>query len=219
MPLTSTAFSRLPMDIQTWLLFVAVAILPALSPGPGILLAVSNSIRFGPEATYYSAIGNALGLTILGFAVAFGLAALMAASAYALNAIKIVGAVYLIYLGVKLWWGGKALDIQAGVETARKTPRQLFMEALILALTNPKGLVLLTALLPPFVNHEHPVIPQVAIFSITFAVMAFCNHIFLAFAGSRLRHFLTSERRMLNVRRALGGLFVAFGAALALSTR
>ena len=65
------------MLINTWLLFVAISIVPAISPGPAILLAISNSLRYGAKATFYSALGNALGLTILGFAVAFGLAALL----------------------------------------------------------------------------------------------------------------------------------------------
>src|ERR1700752_5078670 len=98
------------MTFEAWALFVAVSILPVMSPGPAILLAISNSIRFGPSATMYSAMGNTLGLTILGFAVWFGLAALMTAPAAAFTAVKIVGAIYLCYLGVKLWLSGKALD-------------------------------------------------------------------------------------------------------------
>src|SRR5262249_1487940 len=90
-----------------------------------ILLAISNSIRFGPSATVYSAIGNTLGLTLLGFAVAFGLAALMAASAAAFTVVKIIGAVYLCYLGVKLWLSGKALDFNApSTSTSPRMPFQ-----------------------------------------------------------------------------------------------
>jgi homoserine/homoserine lactone efflux protein len=207
------------MAFQTWALFVAVSILPALSPGPAILLAISNSIRFGSSATIYSAMGNTLGLTILGFAVGFGLAALMAASAGAFTVVKFVGAAYLLYLGTKLWLSGKALDFSPGTTAIPKPPKKLFIEALLLALTNPKGLVLLAALIPPFVNHNLPVFPQVAIYSITFAVMCFFNHIFLAFAASRVRRFLSSEKRVVAVRRALGTLFIGFGAALALSSR
>jgi homoserine/homoserine lactone efflux protein len=190
-----------------------------MSPGPAILLAISNSIRFGPSATMYSAMGNTLGLTILGFAVGFGLAALMTASAAAFTAVKVIGAIYLCYLGVKLWLSGKALDFSPEAAVIPKTPEKLFLEALLLALTNPKALVLLAALIPPFVNHQLPVFPQVAIYSLTYAVLCFFNHLFLAYAGSRVRGFLSSERRVLTVRRALGTLFIGFGAALALASR
>lgn len=207
------------MTFETWAFFVLVSILPALSPGPAVLLAISNTIRFGPSATFYSALANSLGLTILGLAVAFGLSALMAASAHAFTAIKIVGALYLAYLGIKLWLSGDALDFTSDANAAPKTRKRLFLEALLLAVTNPKGLVLLAALLPPFINYELAVFPQAAILSLTFAVMCFFNHLFLAFAGARARRFLSSQRRMLAVRRALGTLFIGFGAALALSSR
>lgn len=207
------------MTFETWLLFLAVAVLPALSPGPAVLLAISNSIRFGPSATIYSAMGNSLGLTLLGLAVASGLAALMAASAYAFTIVKIIGAIYLCYLGVKLWKSGKALDFGSAYAGPLKSRKKLFFEALLLALTNPKGLVLVAALLPPFVNHELPVFPQAAVLSMTFAALCFGNHLFLAFAGAKVRRFLSSERRVLAVRRALGGLFIGFGAALAFSSR
>ena len=58
------------MLIKTWLLFVVVSIMPAISPGPAVLLAISNSLRYGAKATLYSALGNAFGLTLLAFAVA-----------------------------------------------------------------------------------------------------------------------------------------------------
>jgi threonine/homoserine/homoserine lactone efflux protein len=196
-----------------------VSLLPALSPGPAILLAISNSIRFGFWATAWSALANAAGLTLLGLAVSFGLTALMAASALAFAALKIAGAIYLAYLGIRLWTGGHALDFAGASNRPPKSRRALFVEALLLALTNPKGLVLLAALLPPFINHDHPVLPQAAILSVTFAVLCFCNHLFLAATASRARRFLASGRRMAALRRALGALFVGFGAALALSAR
>jgi threonine/homoserine/homoserine lactone efflux protein len=99
------------VTFETWAIFVVVSILPVLSPGPAILLAISNAIRFGPAATIYSGLANSLGLTIMGVAVAFGLSAMVGASAVAFTAIKIIGAIYLCYLGIKLWWSGKAFDI------------------------------------------------------------------------------------------------------------
>jgi threonine/homoserine/homoserine lactone efflux protein len=207
------------MTAGTWAFFVLVSILPALSPGPAILLAVSNSIRFGFWAVAWSALANAAGLTILGLAVSFGLSALMAASTLAFAALKIAGAIYLTYLGIKLWRGGSELDFAAASSAPPKSRGTLFFEALLLALTNPKGLVLLAALLPPFINRDLPVLPQAAVLSLTFAALCFCNHLFLAATASRARRFLASARRMAALRRALGALFVGFGAALAFSAR
>jgi threonine/homoserine/homoserine lactone efflux protein len=207
------------MPVETWLLFIAIAFLPALSPGPAILLAISNSIRFGAKATVYSGLGNAVGLLLLGFAVAFGLAAIMVASALAFTIVKLAGALYLFYLGTKLWRDGKAFSIQPAQPAVMKSRLGLFFEALAVALTNPKGIILLAALLPPFVDHTQPVFPQVAVMSATFASLCFGNHLFLAFAGARVRHFLSSPCRLKAVRRALGSLFIGFGAALAFASR
>jgi homoserine/homoserine lactone efflux protein len=206
------------MTIESWLLFIAVAVLPAISPGPGILLTVSNSLRYGARATIYSAAGNSIGLTVMGFAVGFGLAAILAVSTLAFTIVKLVGAAYLVYLGIKLWRDGKALSLPDGAASPVSRFR-LFRQALFVSLTNPKALVLIAALIPPFVDPVGPVLPQVTILSVTYAVMCFANHLLLAFAGGRIRRFLASERRMIAVRRVLGALFIGFGAALATASR
>jgi homoserine/homoserine lactone efflux protein len=206
------------MTVGTWAFFVLVSILPVLSPGPAILLAISNSLRFGFRAAVWSALANATGLTLLGLGVSFGLSAIMAASSLAFAALKIAAAIYLAYLGIRLWRGGHALDFAPAANTPLKSRHALFFEALLLALTNPKGLVLLAALLPPFINHDLPVLPQAAVLSFTFAGLCFCNHLFLAATAGSARRFFSS-RRMPALRRALGALFVGFGAALAFSAR
>lgn len=206
------------MSIENWLLFIAVATLPAISPGPGILLALSNALRYGPRATFYSATGNALGLIVISFAVGFGLAAILAVSTLAFTIVKLVGAAYLIYLGIKLWRDGKALALP-GMTDAPVSRSRLFRQALFVSLTNPKALVLIAALIPPFVDKNGPVLLQVTILSVTYALMCLANHLLLAFAGGKVRRFLSSEGRLIAVRRVLGTLFVGFGVALASAGR
>jgi threonine/homoserine/homoserine lactone efflux protein len=206
------------MSLDTFLIFVAVSILPAISPGPAILLAISNSLRYGSRSVLYSALGNALGLTLLGFAVAFGLAAILAVSAAAFTIVKFIGAAYLIYLGVKLWRDGKSIALPGGglIPISRG---KLFRQAFFVSITNPKALIILAALIPPFIDRAQPVLPQVAIMSLTYVGLCFLNHLLLAFAGGRVRRFLASEARMTAVRRVLGSMFIGFGAALAAASR
>jgi len=207
------------MSLETWGLFVLVSILPVMSPGPAILLAVSNSIRFGVRATVFSGLGNAIGVAMLGFAVAIGLAAIISASAIAFTIIKAVGAIYLLYLGVKLWRNKTAFNMLSQPVAMAKTRRQFFLEAFALALTNPKGLLLVAAIIPPFINHSQPALPQAFILAITFASLCYLNHIGLACIATRTRRFLATQRRLDAVRRVIGSLFIGFAAALALSTR
>jgi threonine/homoserine/homoserine lactone efflux protein len=206
------------MAFENFLLFVTVSLLPALSPGPGMLLALSNALRFGPRATFYSALGNSLGLLVLGFAVAFGLAAIFAISAVAFTVIKILGAAYLVYLGVKLWRDGKSLSLP-GADQVQFDPGRLFRQAFLVSITNPKAMVLLAALIPPFVDHTQTIMPQVTVMSVSYAIICFANHLLLAQAGGRIRVLLSSARRMKAVQRILGSMFIGFGLALTAASR
>lgn len=210
------------MTIETWLLFIAVAILPAISPGPAIFLALSNALRFGSRATVYSAGGNALGLVVVALTVAYGLGAIMAASATAFNIVKIVGALYLIYLGIKVWRDRSLLSTDEGKTEqpiGPKKPMAFFSEAFIVSVFNPKAYLMIGALFPLFMDLSAPVHTQVFVYSLTYAVMCWLNHLVLALLGGRMRQFFQSEKRMTFLRRGLGVGFVGFGAAMMTATR
>lgn len=207
------------MPIDLWLVFVAVSLLPAISPGPGVMLALSNTLRFGRNATLASASGNALGLVLLGYAVALGFGAIMATSAIAFIVLKIIGAAYLIFLGIKIWRDKTTFQLQDGVLTARKSGWKLFLEAFFVSVTNPKAILVITALFPQFMRADRIDLLEITILSVTYAALCFANHAAIAFAGGHMRRFLTSARRMLWVRRITGTLFVGFGTALAAASR
>lgn len=190
-----------------------------MSPGPAILMAISNALRYGPGSVVFSALGNSLGHIVLGFAVAFGLAALMKASATAFLALKTIGAIYLIYLGIKLWRSPSDLQIKNEHAEPAKPRHRLFLEAFLLSITNPKGLLLLAVLLPPFIDANKSVATQVALLAATFAFLTFVNHMALAIMSGRARTFLSSSERVKRVQRALGATFVAFGVSLAFASR
>lgn len=207
------------MSLETWLLFVAVSLIPAVSPGPGVLLAISNTLRFGRDATLASASGNTLGLILIGFAVAFGFGAIMSTSALAFTVLKFAGAAYLIYLGIKVWRDKSSFNSLEGCLANRKSHRALFSQALLVSITNPKAILVITALFPQFMRGTGFDLEQTLILSLTYAALCFANHAVIAVAGDRLRRFVASASRMRLVRRITGGLFVSFGAALATTSR
>lgn len=207
------------MPFETWLLFIAVSLVPAVSPGPGVMLAISNTLRFGRNATLSSAAGNALGLILIGFAVAFGFGALMATSALAFTVLKIIGAGYLVYIGIKIWRDKSSFNALETGTAGRKSYRSLFVQALLVSTTNPKAILVITALFPQFMTHGGVNLEQTAILSITYAALCYANHAAIAFAGNSLRRFLTSPNRLTLVRRITGSLFMGFGAALAAASR
>ncbi|MTI45365.1 homoserine/homoserine lactone efflux protein [Roseibium hamelinense] len=207
------------MPLETWLLFILVALVPAISPGPAVLLAISNTLRFGRNATLASATGNAIGLIVLGFAVAFGFGAIMATSALAFTVLKFAGAAYLIYLGTKVWRDKTGFNTLDGALCTRKSHSALFIQALAVSVTNPKAILVISALFPQFMSKSGIQIDQVVILSLTYAALCWLNHAAIAVAGNHLRRFIISPKRMRLARRITGGLFVGFGAAMAAASR
>lgn len=205
------------MSPETWLLFVAVSLVPAMSPGPAVVLALSNSLRFSPRATLWSALGNGLGLMVLGAAVTLGLGGVIAASATAFTLLKLAGAAYLVYLGVRIWRRG-AGEVECRVASRVASPGRLFREGLLVAVTNPKAMVILVALLPPFLDTSGPVWLQGLVLSSTYAVLCFLNHMLVAVCAEPLRVALRSERGQRMLRRALGTTFIGVGAGIAASS-
>ncbi len=207
------------MTLTIWLLFMAVSLLPAISPGPGILLVISNALRFGRNAALWSGAGNAFGLLILGYAVTLGLGALMAASAMLFTVIKVAGAVYLLYLGIKLLRDKSAFKIDTSAPVVKRSNRQFFMTALIVSVTNPKAIIVIAALFPQFIGDETGNLANISILTFTYATMCYLNHIALAIFGGRLREYLQSDETVKWLRRTLGAAFIGFGTALATFTR
>ena len=204
------------MSIETWLLFLAVGLAPAISPGPGILFTIGNALRYGAPIALLGGVINGLGIVLLCLAVGFGLGALMSASSIGFFALKLFGAAYLVWLGVRIWRAPWALATdQAGAAEAPPVGRTV-RQALAISLTNPKALILIAALMPPFMDASQPAAPQVVVMALSYGALCVAVHACIAFAGGWLRRQLSRPYWATVFRRGVGGAFVGFGAALAL---
>lgn len=217
------------MSFSTWLLFLGVSLLTTLSPGPGVLLAVSNSVSQGLARTLLSSLGNALGIVLVSSAAMAGLGAAMAASALLFAAMKLAGAGYLIYLGVKQWRSPSNAFATAALGTGSDTgpnvgpstapvPRSapsLLMQGLLVALTNPKSILFFTALFPQFIQTELPVLPQFTLLTATFVACALLSHAFYAGLARHVGSFFSTRRRVIWFNRGSGSAFVLLGLSLA----
>ncbi|MCI4664523.1 MAG: LysE family translocator [Neomegalonema sp.] len=204
------------MAVETWLLFLLVSIAPVISPGPGILLTIGNALRYGARTAIISGFVNGVGVCVLCLAVGFGLGALMEASAVGFIALKLFGAGYLIWVGVKIWRRPWALVTDEASAVEKPELWRIVRQALLIALTNPKALILIAALLPPFMDASRPATPQVLIMSISYSVLCFGAHCLIACAGGWLRRRLSRPQWAKIFRRSVGGAFIGFGAAMAL---
>ena len=207
------------MALETFLLYLATWTLVALSPGPAVLFVMSQAARFGTRGAVAGTAGICVGHLVCFSCVAFGLAALLASASGVLSAIRIVGALYLMYLGVRMVLakprGTTPVD-GGGVAPAH---HGIVLQGLLVQLTNPKNLLFVLALLPQFINAERPLLPQLAIMlTVTVVIdgVVLLAYAHLAVRGARA---LKGSRVMLWVERAFGGALIFFGIKLLLTRK
>jgi len=205
------------MDLTSWLLFIAVAVAAILSPGPAILLAVSNSIRFGMTKVFISSLGNITGLLILSLVAIFGLGAVLKTSNTLFLIIKIIGAVYLIYMGVRQFLSRDSFFNKIDEKRGRgvlKRNKIFFLEGFLIAITNPKAILFFTALFPQFINTEKALIPQFVLMTFAFMLMSFCTLVSYGFLASKAKNWFAKGNRTRWFNRTLGTVFIVIGASV-----
>src|SRR3954451_6380148 len=199
------------MTLETWLAFTAASAVLLVIPGPTILLVVSYALGQGWRTALPMAIGVALGdFTAMTLSL-LRLRALVAASATLFTILKWAGAAYLIWLGIKLWRAGGALDAKPRTDAA--SALKMLGHAWIVTALNPKGLTFFIAFLPQFIGARAPFLPQVSIFGATFLVLAFCNVVGYALVASRARSIVRNPRAMGIVNKTGGSLLIGAGIA------
>lgn len=187
------------MNLEIWIAFVLAAAIVLVMPGPTILLVISQAISHGRKAVIPLVAGVTLGdFTAMTLSL-MGLGAVMAASAALFSALKWIGAVYLIYLGIKLWRSNpEKQDIN--LSGTRTSNRFLFKSAFVVTALNPKSIAFFVAFLPQFISSQSETFPQFVLLEGTYLFLAAVNAaLYAAFAG-QLRDKLqnTKVRRWLN---------------------
>ena len=198
------------MSIQLWLAFVAASAVLLIIPGPTILTVISYSVAHGRRANAPLVAAVALGDSTALVVSLLGLGALLATSAFWFTAIKWVGGLYLLYLGIKLLRAG----ISPAVLAARAAPGsrwRLFTNTYLVTALNPKGIVFFVAFLPQFIDPRTSVTPQLWVLALTFVAMAALNAtLYAVFAGSA-RRLLASPRAQRRFNLAGGSLLSTAG--------
>jgi threonine/homoserine/homoserine lactone efflux protein len=201
-------------SIQHWLAFTALAFFVTLTPGPAVILALSNSLTYGPARAMIGSLGNAIGLIVVAVATTAGLGALLVASSNAFLMLKIAGAGYLIYLGIKqLWSKEDAFDDPARAPRSASV-RQLFIKGISVAITNPKAILFFIAFLPQFIQPGLSYTGQASVLIMTFAGCSVCAHVIYVVLAQMLKPILTAANRRKKVNSLFGASFIALGLSL-----
>lgn len=200
------------MSLSPWLLFCALALVTAFSPGPAVLLAVTNAAALGMRKALLSSAGNAAGVFLVSAIAMLGLGALLKTSAWLFAALKIVGAAYLIYLGIRQWRSRlNVFDRVMDAGVREQTPVQLFLQGLLVATTNPKSILFFTALLPQFMTPRAPVLQQFFALTLTFATCTVVSHFCYVALARGMSCWFAHEARARWFNRIAGALFGALG--------
>jgi len=204
------------MQIHTLLTFGGVAAVAILSPGPATLLALRNSLAWGPRTAIWSTLGNVCGLFCLSAAAMLGLGVLLQSSALLFGLVKLLGAAYLFYVGLRQLAGRGVALVPPQGQAAAAPPRRarLFSEALLTASTNPKPILFFTALFPQFLDAHAPLLPQFLVLTGLFMALSFASLAMYSLLAARARALLARPRFSLWLARSVGAIFVGFGAAL-----
>lgn len=203
------------MSFSTWLGFLLASLLIAVTPGPGAVLSMGTGMRAGYRVALRGIGGLQLALLLQIAIVAVGLGAVLAASEVAFLALKFVGALYLFWLGWQRW--------RAPVETAGDLPAALptnvFRQAVLVNMTNPKAIIFICALVPQFIDTGAPLLPQYLVIALTLCLTDTAVMSCYALAGARIAVWFARPEAVRLQNRLFGGLFMSAGAALAVSSR
>jgi threonine/homoserine/homoserine lactone efflux protein len=193
-----------------------------LIPGPSVLFVVSRGVALGRRAALATVIGNTSGLLLQLVLVVVGLGSILASSEAVYTVIKLIGAAYLVMLGLRSIRDRKKLaGALAPTDTAPQSTRRIVREGFIVGATNPKGLIIFTAVLPQFIEPSlgHPTL-QLATLGLICALIAVLSDGSWAIASGTARTWLGRSPRRLEWLSAGGGVtLIALGAALALTGR
>ena len=185
--------------------FLLIALVVIVIPGPSVVYTIGRALVLGRRAALLSVLGNAIGVGFQIVAVALGLGALIAQSAELFFAVKLLGALFLIYLGLSAILHRKAKLDTAVIENPPRT-RRILLESMVVGITNAKTIVFFLAAFPQFISPGSSPITQMLFMGLLFSIIGIASDSVWAIAAGTARNWMTSSIGRLAGVRAVGGL-------------
>ena len=212
------------MTLSTWWLFILMTFVVSATPGPNMLLIMSTA-RHGVHAAVMAMLGCMTALLAMMSISAAGLGALLQASPQVFEVLRLAGAAYLAYLGVKVWRepvedrsteDGTPPLAGAPSTAARSTHNSsIYRQAFLVAASNPKAILFAASFSPHFINPDAAKLPQFGILLATFTVIEVGWYFVYAVGGKSLAVYLQRATVMRWFNRITGGVFIGFAAVMA----
>lgn len=205
------------MNTTLYGLFLLTAAATVFSPGPGVLMTIMKSVRFGYGGAIWTICGTASGTIIMALVSATGLGIVLSHSPGTYGALRVLGALYMVWLGWKSW-NAKGLGFKLADKEIDKLkpedfrdaivrPILFFMEGITLQMTNPMLIMFFVSLFPQFIAADAPFWPQFALLSGTYFLLVILIHTGYSLVTSHFRGLLRSERASRIIYRTGSVLF------------
>lgn len=201
------------MSFNLYLAYLAACVVLVIVPGPTVTVIVANSLRYGARAGLLNVAGTQLGLAVMIGIVILGLASLLEAIGWWFEVLRLAGAAYLIWLGIRLLRADGALDAPGNAPEPRGG---FFLQGFVVLMSNPKIIVLFGALFPQFIDPKGDYLGQVLLLGITAMVTAAVFDSIYAITAGRAGAAL-SRVRVSPLSRISGGFLIGGGIWLALT--
>lgn len=201
------------MSLEFYLAYVLACIVLVIVPGPTVTVIVANSLRYGTRAGLLNVAGTQLGLAVMMGIVIVGLASIIKIAGFWFDWLRLIGAAYLIWLGIKLFTSSGSLDAPGSIPKPRGG---FFLQGFLVLMSNPKALLLFGAFIPQFVDPNGNYVAQVLLLGVTMMVTAAILDGLYAVITGRAGKVLSRSRVRL-ISRISGGFLIGGGVWLALT--
>ncbi len=203
------------MEVTSLFSFALACFVLIIVPGPTVTVVIANAMKYGTRAGLLNVLGTQIGLITMIAVLALGLSAIVAAMGSLFDVLRIAGAAYLIWLGIKLWRSNGDLGhMKAGA----KKPRSFVLQGFLVIWSNPKALFFFGAFIPQFINPAANAAMQTVIYGMIFMAVATIFDGLYAFAAGSAGGWL-SRGRVRIAERIAGSCLIGGGVWLALARR
>lgn len=207
------------MDLSVLALFVSTFFFVSLTPGMCMTLALTLGMSIGVRRTLWMMIGELLGVATVAVSAVLGIAALMLQYPEAFRVFKYAGGAYLAWLGLQMWRARGGMAVVAPEERDGAAPlpkrRALALQGFVTAVANPKGWAFFIALLPPFIDDQWPLLPQLSVLIAIILLLETLCMLIYAGGGRTLSGLLRRGENVRLVNRIAGSLMLGVGGWLA----
>ncbi|EPY6959210.1 LysE family translocator [Klebsiella variicola] len=200
--------------------YILIASLTIASPGPGVLLTLTNTLNYNLRNAMAGIIGVAAGMGVISIVAASSVGVIITTSQLALLIVKVAGAAYLIYLGIKLFRSvPRVLNNNPDTTETVGLPSagQRFRQGLLVSLLNPKPIVFFMALFPQFIDPQQPFVPQFSILSGIFCFLVVVIHSLYGLFAHSVKMKMSSGNIFRKLNKTGGVVFMCFAAGLIVS--